>query len=53
MDKLLQEILNILDKVKSKRVVVIGDILLDEYIYGTVNKVSTGIKIQIVEKDFM
>lgn len=53
MEKLLQEILNILDKVKSKRVVVIGDILLDEYIYGTVNKVSTGIKIPIVEKDCM
>jgi len=39
-----------LDKVKMKNVIVVGDIFLDEYVYGKVNTVSTGIKIPIIEK---
>lgn len=46
----IYEILEILNKVRNKRVIVIGDILLDEYIFGIVNKVSTGVQIPIIEK---
>ena len=50
MENSINEILGILNKIKEKRAIVIGDILLDEYIYGMVNKVSTGIQIPIVDK---
>lgn len=50
MDNSINEILNALGNVREKHVVVIGDILLDEYIYGMVNKVSTGIQIPIIDK---
>lgn len=46
MDNSINEILNALGNIRDKHV-VIGDILLDEYIYGMVNKVSTGIQIPI------
>lgn len=51
MDKSIQKILDVLNKVKNKKVVVIGDILLDEYAYGMFDKVSTGIQITIIEKE--
>ena len=51
MENSINEILSVLNKIKEKRVVVIGDILLDEYVYGMVNKVSTGIQIPIVDKE--
>jgi len=37
--------------VKKKKVIVIGDILLDKYTYGKVSSVSTGIKLPIIEKN--
>lgn len=51
MDNSIKEILNAIGNISDKHVVVIGDILLDEYIYGTVNKVSTGIQIPIIDKE--
>lgn len=51
MDNSINEILNALGNIRDKHVVVIGDILLDEYIYGMVNKVSTGIQIPIIDKE--
>ncbi len=53
MENSIFGILNILNKVRDKRSIVIGDILLDEYIYGTVSRVSTGIQIPIVEKEYV
>lgn len=50
MGNSLYGILNVLNKVKDKHAIVIGDILLDEYVYGVVNRVSTGIQIPVVEK---
>ncbi|MBR1441938.1 MAG: bifunctional heptose 7-phosphate kinase/heptose 1-phosphate adenyltransferase, partial [Firmicutes bacterium] len=51
MDSSIKEILNAIGNISNKHVVVIGDILLDEYIYGTVNKISTGIQIPIIDKE--
>ena len=46
----ISKLINILNELKNKRVLVIGDIILDEYLYGEVDKVSTGIKIPIIEE---
>lgn len=51
MDSSINEILHALSNMTGKHVVVIGDILLDEYVYGMVNKVSTGIQIPIIDKE--
>ncbi len=53
MDNSINEILNVLGNIRNKHVIVIGDILLDEYIYGMVNKVSTGIQIPIIDKEIV
>lgn len=47
----INSLIDILNRIRDKRVLVIGDILLDEYIYGNVNHISTGIKIPIIEKE--
>lgn len=51
MKNSIYTILKTLNKVRHKRAIIIGDILLDEYIYGTVNRISTGIQIPIIEKE--
>ena len=51
MDSSINEMLQALNNMTNKHVVVIGDILLDEYVYGMVNKVSTGIQIPIIDKE--
>lgn len=50
MSKSVDEILKLIKKVSEKSAVVIGDIILDEYVYGIVENVSTGIQIPIIEK---
>lgn len=50
MNKSVNEILKVIKKVSKKSAVIIGDIILDEYVYGIVEKVSTGIQIPIIEK---
>lgn len=47
---LISKSLNYIKDVKKKKVIVIGDILLDKYTYGKVSSVSTGIKLPIIEK---
>lgn len=44
------KIIGILNKLKSKKVLVIGDIFLDEYFFGEITRVSTGIKIPVIEE---
>jgi rfaE bifunctional protein, domains I & II len=44
------KIIGILNKLKSKKVLVIGDIFLDEYFFGEITRVSTGIKVPIIEE---
>jgi bifunctional protein hldE len=51
MENTLLEIIDALMDVENKRVVIIGDIILDEYIYGCAGRVSTGIKIPIIKKN--
>ena len=51
MLKDMNMVFNILDKAYEKKVLVIGDIVLDEYIYGNVKRISTGIRIPIIEKE--
>lgn len=51
MTKDMNKIFSILDMISDKKVFVVGDILLDEYIYGNVKQVSTGIKIPIIERE--
>ena len=48
---LLTKSLKYLKDIKKKKVIVIGDILLDKYTYGKVSSVSTGIKLPIIEKN--
>ena len=50
MKNSINEILKVINRIHEKNAVIIGDIILDEYIYGMVNKVSTGIQIPIIEK---
>lgn len=47
----LYDIIEIFNRVCHKKIMVIGDILLDEYVYGKVKHSSTGIKIPIIEKE--
>lgn len=51
MKKNFSNILNILNETQFDKVMIIGDIILDKYIYGNVRKVSSGIKIPIIEKE--
>lgn len=44
------KIIDILNKLRSKKVLVIGDIFLDEYFFGEITRVSTGIKVPIIEE---
>lgn len=39
------------ENISQKKVLIIGDIFLDEYIYGNAQSISTGIKIPIIEKN--
>jgi rfaE bifunctional protein kinase chain/domain len=43
------EILNILDNFKGKRIAVIGDVMLDYFIRGTVNRISPEAPVPIVD----
>lgn len=43
------ELLDILQKAKGKRILVIGDIMLDKYIWGEVSRISPEAPVQIVE----
>lgn len=47
---LISKTLQYLEDVKKKKVIIIGDILLDKYTYGKVSSISTGIKLPIIEK---
>lgn len=51
MENSILSTLKLMKKISTKRAVVIGDIVLDEYVFGKVNKVSTGIQIPIIEKE--
>ena len=48
---LISKTLQYLEDVKKKKVIIIGDILLDKYTYGKVSSISTGIKLPIIEKN--
>ena len=43
-----QRLLKILEKFKSKKVLVIGDIMLDKYIWGDVSRISPEAPVQVV-----
>src|SRR3989338_7187681 len=43
-----QKLLQILEKFKSKKVLVIGDIMLDKYIWGDVSRISPEAPVQVV-----
>ena len=45
------KLFDLLYEIKNKRIMVVGDIFLDEYLYGKINGVSTGVKIPIIEKE--
>lgn len=51
MNKELVKLFDLLYEIKNKRIMVVGDIFLDEYLYGKINGVSTGVKIPIIEKE--
>ena len=40
---------SILDRVKKKRIIIIGDIILDEYIWGDVNRISPEAPVPVLE----
>src|SRR3989338_10510923 len=43
------ELLNILNNFKGKNILVIGDIMLDKYIFGNVERISPEAPVQVVE----
>jgi rfaE bifunctional protein kinase chain/domain len=45
-----QELLNILNKFKDQRILVIGDLILDKYIEGNVKRISPEAPVMIVNK---
>lgn len=47
----MQKLANILEKFPEKRIAVIGDIMLDSYIYGTVERVSPEAPVPIVKEE--
>lgn len=46
--KMKQRLLNILDNFKNKKILVIGDIMLDKYIWGDVSRISPEAPVQVV-----
>jgi len=49
MEKKLKEIKSILGRFKSKKVVVIGDLMLDHYLWGNVHRISPEAPVPIVD----
>lgn len=45
----MNELLNILNNFKGKRILVIGDMMLDKYIFGNVERISPEAPVQVVE----
>ena len=43
------KLLRILDNFKGKKILVIGDIMLDKYIFGNVERISPEAPVQVVE----
>lgn len=41
----------ILDAIKGKRILVIGDVMLDQYIYGKAERISVEVPVPIVEEE--
>jgi D-beta-D-heptose 7-phosphate kinase/D-beta-D-heptose 1-phosphate adenosyltransferase len=48
-DVLLQRLENLIDCFKGKRVLIIGDLMIDHYIFGEVNRVSREAPVPIVD----
>ena len=46
----IADAVSLLNQAKEKKVLVIGDAILDEYIYGSVNRISTGIRIPVISE---
>ena len=44
-----QQLLNILDQFKSRRIVVAGDLIADEFLYGTISRVSREAPVLVLE----
>ena len=43
-----QKLLKILEQFKNKKILVIGDIMLDKYIWGDVSRISPEAPVQVV-----
>lgn len=44
-----QKLISVLDKFKDKKILVIGDVMLDKYIWGDVSRVSPEAPVQVVK----
>jgi len=47
------KLVEILEKFQGKKILVIGDPMLDEYIYGSVSRVSPEAPVNVVKKEFV
>jgi D-beta-D-heptose 7-phosphate kinase/D-beta-D-heptose 1-phosphate adenosyltransferase len=45
----MNELIGILDKFKGKNILIIGDVMLDKYIFGGVERISPEAPVQVVE----
>lgn len=45
----LDKLHGILDAVKNRKILVVGDLMIDEYIYGTVNRISPEAPVPVLE----
>ena len=52
MNFYFEKIVHILEEAKNQKVLVVGDVILDSYLYGHAGGVSTGIQIPIIEREF-
>ncbi|HLG25055.1 MAG TPA: D-glycero-beta-D-manno-heptose-7-phosphate kinase [Candidatus Nanoarchaeia archaeon] len=48
MEQIKQKLLNILKNFKGKRILVLGDVMLDKYIWGEVTRISPEAPVQVV-----
>ena len=45
---MMNKLLNIVDKFKNKKILVVGDVMLDKYVWGEVSRISPEAPVQVV-----
>jgi D-glycero-beta-D-manno-heptose-7-phosphate kinase len=51
MGGIMDDLIKIVQKFKDKKIIVLGDVMLDKYIWGNVSRISPEAPVQVVEVD--